>query len=276
MHVSMATDAGKPGVPNEDFAGAVPGAAVLLDGAGIPGAESICRHGVAWYTHRLGGALLGALSRADGQPLVAILATAIGEIADDHRATCDLADPSSPQATVAMLRAYRGRLDHLLLADSFLVLDRVAGGVEVVTDEREVTARRICSAPLEGLRAGTPEYDRVRASCVEAIRARRNQPGGYWIAKDDPGAAQHAVTGSRQLHDLRSAALLSNGASRIVSPYGLTDWPGVLDLLDGHGPAEIIHRVRQAEARNSAHPDAQPPDDATVLRCTRDPMPGSA
>ena len=41
MHVSMATDAGKAGQPNEDFAGAVPGAAVLLDGAGIPGTESM-------------------------------------------------------------------------------------------------------------------------------------------------------------------------------------------------------------------------------------------
>jgi hypothetical protein len=51
------------------------------------------------------------------------------------------------------------------------------------------------------------------------LRARRNQPGGYWIAKDDPRAADEAVTGSRPLHDLDSVALLSNGASRIVSPY---------------------------------------------------------
>lgn len=41
MDVSMATSAGHPGHENEDFAGAVPGAAVLLDGAGIHGTESI-------------------------------------------------------------------------------------------------------------------------------------------------------------------------------------------------------------------------------------------
>jgi hypothetical protein len=81
----MATSAGHAGRPNEDFVGAVPGAAVLLDGAGIPGTESICRHGVAWYTHRLGGALLGRLSRADGQDLSAILAATLDEIAADHR-----------------------------------------------------------------------------------------------------------------------------------------------------------------------------------------------
>ena len=268
MQVSMATSAGKAGEPNEDFAGAVPGAAVLLDGAGIPGTESICSHGVAWYTHRLGGALLGQLSQDDGRDLAAILATAIGEIAADHRDTCDITNPSSPQATVLIIRAHGGHLDYLLLADSFLVLDQAGGGPQVITDEREVTARRICSAPLDGVPRGAPEYDRIRESCVEALRALRNQPGGYWIAKDDPHAAEQAVTGSRPLHDLASFALLSNGASRIVSPYGLIDWPGVLELLGAHGPAEIIRRVRQAEAGTSGRPDARVPDDATVAHCT--------
>jgi hypothetical protein len=264
----MATSAGTAGRPNEDFAGAVPGAAVLLDGAGIPGTESICSHGVAWYTHRLGGALLGRLSRHDGHDLAAILATAIEEIAADHRGTCDTTDPSSPQATVAIVRAHRGRLEHLLLADSFLVLDQARGGPRVLTDEREVTARRICSAPLDGVPAGTPEYDRIRESCVAALRARRNRPGGYWIAKDDPRAADEAVTGSRPLAELDGVALLSNGASRLVSPYGLTDWAGVRQLLGAHGPEEIIRRVRQAEAHTSADPDAPVPDDATVVHCT--------
>ncbi|MGC4789597.1 hypothetical protein ACLQ22_17395 [Micromonospora sp. DT178] len=268
MYVSMATSAGRIGRPNEDFVGAVPGAAVLLDGAGIPGTESICCHGVAWFTHRLGGALLGRLSRDDGRNLAAILADAIGETAADHDSVCDIANPSSPHATVVIVRARRGRLDHLLLADSFLVLDQVRGGPQVITDEREVTVRRICSAPLDGVPGGTPEYDRLRDSCVEALRARRNQPGGYWIAKDDPHAAEEAVTGSRPLHDLDGAALLSNGASRIVSPYGLTDWPGVLDLLGADGPAEIIRRVRQAEVRARGGPDDPVPDDATVAHCT--------
>ena len=63
MRVARLPAPGKPGWPNEDFVAAVPTAAVLLDGAGIAGTESICRHGVAWYTHRLGGVLLGRLSR---------------------------------------------------------------------------------------------------------------------------------------------------------------------------------------------------------------------
>ncbi len=264
MQVSMATSAGRADRPNEDFVGAVPGAVVLLDGAGIPGAESLCFHGVAWYTHRLGGALLGHLSRGDGRDLAAILATAIGEIAGEHGDTCDIADPSSPQATVAMVRAHQGRLDWLLLADCFLVLDRADAGPQVVTDEREMAARRECSAPLAGVVRGTAEYDRVRASCVTALRARRNQPGGYWIAKDDPRAAREAVTGSQPLASVNGVALLSNGVSRIVSPYGRTDWPGLLDLLHTPGPAGVIARVRQAEAQTAADADAPAPDDATV------------
>jgi hypothetical protein len=269
----MATSAGTAGRPNEDFAGAVPAAAVLLDGAGIPGTESICSHGVAWYTHRLGGALLGRLSRGDGRDLTTILAGAIDEIAAGHRGTCDITHPASPQSTVAIIRAQRGRLDHLLLADSFLVLDRAGAGPLVVTDDREAAARRVCSAPLAGVPVGTPEYDRVRASCAEALRARRNQPGGYWIAKDDPHAAEEAVTGSRPLRDLEGVALLSNGASRVVSPYGLTDWPGVLALLAAGGPAAVLRRVRQAEA-GSVRPAAPVPDDATVVHCTH--LPGAA
>jgi hypothetical protein len=252
QQLNMVTSAGRAGRPNEDFVGAVPGAVVLLDGAGIPGASELCSHGVAWYTHRLGGALLGGLSSGGGN-LAAILGAAISSVADDHRATCDIAHPNSPQATAAIVRADASRLEYLLLADSYLLLD----GPEVLTDGREVAARRACSAPLEDVAPGTPEYARVLNACRAEMRARRNQPGGYWIAKDDPRAAEEAVTGSRPLSDV---ALLSNGASRIVDPYALTDWPGVLDVLRAEGPAEVIRRVREAEAGSGA----AAPDDATV------------
>ena len=268
MRIDMATGGGHAGRPDEDFVGAAPGAVVLLDGAGIPATEAICSHGVAWYTHRLGGALLGRLSRDHERDLGAILADAIDEIAADHRGTCDLTDPSSPQATVAIVRVHQDRLDHLLLADSFLVLAQIHGDPVVLTDDREVAVRRVCTAPLDGVLSGTPEYDRLLESCVEAFRGRRNRPGGYWIAKDDPRAAGEAVIGSRPLRDVDGFALLSNGASRIVDPYGAADWPGVLDLLRADGPAEIIRRVRRAEAGTSAVPD-----DATVAPCTDLPRP---
>lgn len=236
----MATSAGHPGRPNEDFVGAVPGAVVLLDGAGIPDTETICRHGVAWYAQTLGAALLtrlGAVAPAEA------LADAIDHVAGLHRHTCDLANPSSPQATVAVARFVDEHVEYLVLADAYAVL-----GSRVVVDPRELAVRNECLASYAD-----------HSSVVDALRARRNQPGGYWIAKDDPDAAAEAVTGRVPLADLDAVALLSNGASRIVDPYGLTDWPGLMALLRDAGPDELLRRVRAA--------DSETPDDATVAFC---------
>jgi hypothetical protein len=260
MKVAMATSPGH-GRPNEDFVGAVPGAVVLIDGAGIPGMESVCSHGVAWYAHTLGATVLGHLSRTSGAELVAALGDAIDHVAGQHRHTCDLASPISPQATVAVVRYDAERLDYLVLADAFVVLDTPGSEPQVLTDPREVDARTDVSAVLDGLATGTAEHERAMQQATDDLRARRNRPGGYWIAKDDPVAAAHAVTGSVPLGRLDGAALLSNGASRVVDPYGLVDWPTALDLMRTQGPSEIIRRVRAAES------DGRRPDDATAAFC---------
>src|SRR5690606_24582782 len=96
------------------------------------------------------------------------------------------------------------------------------------------------------------------------LRAHRNRPGGFWVAKDDPGAAAEAVTGTCPASGLAGAALPSNGASRVVD-FGLADWAEVMAVRTASGPAEIIRRVRQAEAR-----DQVPPDDATIAHCVPD------
>lgn len=273
MKVMMASNPGHVGQPNEDFVGAVPGAVVLLDGAGIPGTDSICRHGVAWYSHTLGATLLGQLSREPGTDLVAALADSIGQVSGQHRHTCDIANPSSPQSTVAIIRFDEDGVDFLVLADVFVVLDSSEARPQVVTDSREVSVRSECSSVLRGLPTGTPEYERTKLSVIDAIRGRRNQSGGYWIAKDDPHAAMQAVTGSIPLGHLNGAALLSNGASRVVDPYRLAEWPAVLDLMRTKGPDEILRRVREAETEARATdsiPDIRLPDDATVAYC--DPL----
>ncbi|WP_460525684.1 protein phosphatase 2C domain-containing protein [Flindersiella endophytica] len=233
----MATRPGTAGRENEDFVAALPGAVVLLDGAGIRGAEALCRHGTAWYTHRLGGALVGRLSRGDGLPLADLLAGAISEVTDAHRDTCDVEDPSSPQATVALFRIDGERADYLVLSDSFVVFEPTGAAPEVVTDHREVDLRRrVQTLP--------------RPEAIKVFRANRNRPGGYFIAKDDPRVAAEAVTGSRPLEGLAAVALLSNGVANSA-----TDWPGLLVLLDEVGPAEVIRRF-------------QADDDATIAYCS--------
>lgn len=272
MQVVMATSPAKPDQPNEDFTGAVPNAVVLLDGAGLAGTTSTCLHGVAWYTRRLGGALLGQLAADDGQDLTAILGQAIAQVADAHRDTCDISDPSSPSATVTIFRVDDNRADYLVLADSVLVLDRAGDAPEVITDGRVDAVGSRYRAAMDAAPNGTIEHDQALREYIEALRAHRNQPGGFWVAADDPGAAAEAPTGSRPAESLSSAVLLSDGASRIVDQFALADWPAVLALIAAEGPAEVIRQVRAAETsdpQGRRWPRAKTHDDATLARCTR-------
>lgn len=258
--LTMATCAGHRGRDNEDFVGAVVDAVVLVDGAGITGIEEICRHGIAWYSHRLGATILARLSlaqaRAD-ESLTAIVSAAIDEVTDAHRSTCDVADPSSPSATVAVVRVAGGQADYLLLGDSVLVLDAVDAPVQVVEDRREPDIARPYWQQLAVLGAGGVGADQVREQFITAFRAQRNQPGGFWVAKDSGNVVEHAATGSRPTAEMRTVTLLSNGASRAVDRFGLMDWPQV----PAHQPRELIRLVREAEKANGVAPD-----DATAVR----------
>jgi len=205
-------------------------------------------------------AVLTSLSSSYAQPGSAV--------AGRHRHTCDIANPSSPQSTVAIIRFDDDRADFLVLADVYVVLDMLDAWPQVVTDTREVSVRRECTAALHALPAGTLEYEQAQQSVIDALRARRNQPGGYWIAKDDPHAATQAVTGSLPLGRLNGATLLSNGASRIVDPYHLSEWPTVLELVRTRGPDEILRQIREAETEVAGPlPGFHHSDDATVAYC---------
>lgn len=143
-------------------------------------------------------------------------------------------------AALSRTPAAAGLIEHLVLGDSVLVLDRADGAPLVVSDPREVVISRSYRSALEAAAAGSDEYHRV----LRDLRANRNRPGGFWVAKDDPRAADEAVTGSCPISELTGAVLLSNGASRIVDRFRLAGWPGVMAVLASNGPAEIIRRVR--------------------------------
>ena len=271
MQVSWATSAGHPERPdhvNEDFVGAVTDAVVLLDGAGIPGAEHLCRHGVEWYTRRLGAAVLARLP-GHGRDLADLLAEAIAEVADLHRDTCALEDSASPQAAVAVVRLADERLDVLVLGDCHVVVAGAGAGEPssplLVTDGREAAVRAECLGALSGMAPGTDEFDRALEAVKAAFRARRNTPGGFWVAKDEPAAAREAVLATASLRHVTGVGVLSNGATRLVDPYGVAGWPDVVRTLAEDGPTELVRAVREAEdgaARQGAGWDA--PDDATA------------
>jgi len=137
-----------------------------------------------------------------------------------------------------------------MLADSHLLLGGTTGECpKVVTDVREVAVRRECTARLEGLEAGSRDHQVALDACKQEFRSRRNQPGGYWIAKDDPQAAEEAVTGAVPLAGLTDVALLSNGVTRLVDPYGLATRSTLLDQCRTDGPGAVLEQLRAPRGR---------------------------
>ena len=183
------------------------------------------------------------------------VAAAIDEVTDSHRDTCRVTDPSSPCATVAVVRVAASQVDHLLLGDSVIVLDLVDGPPHVVEDRREPDLARPLEKSLAGLAPGSQEYERALDAARGRFRAARNQPGGFWVAKDDGGVVAEASVGSHALAEVGGVAVLSNGASRVVDRFGLLTWA----QLTTHDPDDLIRMVREAEQAGGV-----PTDDATA------------
>ena len=267
MRVLLGSEPGAAERPNEDFAAAIPGAAVLLDGAGyVPDSATGCVHGVAWYARTLGG-LLAAGACDDRVPLPDLVGRGIEQVSRMHAGTCDLRNPATPSATVIVARQRGGTLEYLVLCDSVLLLLPRAGEPSAITDTQlEETQARL--RPAASLPAGTSEYSAAWRAYGQRLEAARNQPGGFWLAAADPGAAGHAVTGAEPLAALSAVALLSDGASRLADRFCLANWAELGAILTGEGPAGLIRRVRTAEASDpegERWPRGKIYDDATAV-----------
>jgi hypothetical protein len=127
-----------------------------------------------------------------------------------------------------------------------LALD-LSTGLRVVTDDREAKIGRQFRAEMDALPNGTPQHEKAHREYVENLRAHRNRPGGFWVASTEPEAAAQALTGSVPRTQVRAAAVLSDGASRLVDRFGLATWEDVLKTLDTLGPRELLRQVREAE-----------------------------
>jgi hypothetical protein len=271
VRAALASAPGTVGVANEDFAAATGTAAVLLDGVTTPpGYQTGCSHGVAWFARTLGALLLAACSDPASGSLTDCLRYAISQVRELHGGSCDLTHPGTPTATVVAIRTTGENLEHLILADSSLVLTMVAGETEIITDRRVDEAARGLRAAL----ARVPRDDPRRAAAVRehvtAVERLRNAPGGFWVAAPDPAVAEHALTGSRPLATLRSALLLSDGVARLADEFGLATFPELALDASRDGPASLIRRVRAAEASDphgSRWKRGKVSDDATAVYC---------
>ncbi|MFI8079833.1 hypothetical protein ACIF6L_03390 [Kitasatospora sp. NPDC086009] len=266
MRVSIATLPG--GLrPNEDWVGATPSLAVVLDGLSTVGLDTGCRHGVPWYVGQLGGHLIAALAD-HGRSLSSGLAQALEQVAALHPG-CDLANPGTPSATVSILRAGGGQLDYLVLADSPIVFER-DGEYLVKTDLRVDTVVPELRAETERFATGTPEHTESVRRMVTAQRLTRNTPGGYWVAASTGEAAGHALTGVMPQDGVTAAAVMSDGAAGLVTDYNAASWPEVFAKLRAAGADGLISYVREVEATDPdgvRWPRYKASDDAAVAFC---------
>lgn len=177
MRVTLASLPAEPGRENEDFAAAAPEAAVLLDGAGVAGAETGCIHGVAWFSATLGGLLLSTITAHPTRPLAECLADSIRAVRSLHAGTCDLAYRASPTSTVVAVRANAGALEYLVLGDSSLLLAEGDGSTTVVTDRRLDDVGKRLRGPVDALPTGSPEHAAALAEYRDTLTALRNRPG---------------------------------------------------------------------------------------------------
>jgi hypothetical protein len=243
----------------------------VLDGVSSPDDMGTgCVHGVRWYVRQLGMALLHKLETTPS--LRDCLANAIKTVAASHAATCDVAHPGTPSATVAIVRERERSWDFLVLSDTTIVFDCYSG-LQVVSDDSVETVALAERHASRASHAGTAEHDERLRDLITAQRRLRNTPHGYWLAGSQPEAADHAIVGSIALADVRRAAVLTDGAARIVEPFHVADWNGLLDILSSEGPRQLIRQVRRAEASDPhgrRWPRYKPIDDATVayLTCT--------
>lgn len=228
MQVVLATEPGTPGWPNEDFAAVAPGAAVLLDGC------------TTWPPGTVTGCVHGVAwyARTLGTALLAGIT----------------ADPQVPLAGA--------------------LADAIAQVRDLHRDTCDLTSPITPAATVTAVRA-EPEgigYLALSDSSIAADYGDGRPPlivtDRHRGAKASPDAARDATTGTLPRDGLRGVALLSDGATRITDLYQLLAWPAVIDVVRGHGPAELIRQVRAAE---DSDPDCQrwprdkPQDDATVV-----------
>jgi hypothetical protein len=83
---------------------------------------------------------------------------------------------------------------------------------------------------------------------VDAQRAQRNQPGGYWIGEAEPEAADHAIVRRWPRDEVTAAVAVTDGVADAVDSYGVVETWTDLAQQAIHQPASLLELVDQAEA----------------------------
>ncbi|MFB7763578.1 hypothetical protein [Streptomyces xiamenensis] len=267
MEVSAASVPGSSTVENQDGFYSTRTMAIVLDGLSVPaGLPMGCRHSTPWLVHQIG---TGLISRAEGAEvsLATALAATIEAVNDLHGESCDLSRGTVPASTAVILRQRGEHLDYLVLSDSVLLLD-IGDELKVVTDNRvEDVARESMKSALSSP-IGTREHAEKVSELVRVQQGLRNVEAGYWVASTAPEAASQAITGTVSLSRVKRAALLTDGATRLVDTFSHLTWSQLFQVLEDSGPSALISKTREqedADPEGVRWPRFKKSDDATAL-----------
>ncbi|WP_410664476.1 hypothetical protein [Amycolatopsis sp. lyj-84] len=211
--------------PTEDHVAVLDNAVVILDGATSPHPDLPPG---GWYASLLVRSLSQALSAEPEADLAALLAGSIADVARRE----GLEPGHSPSSTVSIARWTDDTVDGLVLADSPIIAFGPSGA-DPLTDDRLATLR-----DSGQLRTGAD------------VRAKRNAPGGFWVAEAEPKAATEAVRRSWPRSEVEALLLATDGVAIGVDEYGLFDWPEVLAMSRKRGPDAVLDAVRTAEKQD--------------------------
>ncbi len=283
----IATLPSAPDRPNEDAAGALGDALVLMDGAGMPAATRAgCHHSVHWFAKAATGRYLHLLQDR-ALTMKEALAQTISDIRQLHDGECDL-EAGSPSATVVATRRAGDRLEYLVLCDSTLAIATAtdsepaigprtgprpgpASGVTVVCDDRLAEVHHPLDRRLAELRGRLdPARDAADPELIDTLRRRdlavRNAPGGFWCVGHRPEAAAHALTGEVPLRRVQGVVLASDGAMRLAELFGELTPEQLATAYLRDGADRWLARTREVEeTRRHEAPWRKAHDDATVV-----------
>lgn len=210
---------------NDDRVFCTPWSTILLDGASSHTGDQGLSGGK--YANALGQAVC---ERVDiDQPLSSILTHSIAAAADRLSLQALTVRPSSTAAIVRLREPSTSTSDQvevLVLGDSVVVVGMADGQRHVLTDERLAElALPQASEYRRRMRQGHGFDERHRALLSElqlSERQHRNTPGGYWIASEDPAAANEAVNAAFPVDLVRWVVLASDGVSDVLEAAGLS------------------------------------------------------
>jgi hypothetical protein len=264
MFFSAATEPGSSESSNEDWVAATPDMVIVLDGVTVNEEfRSSCIHGTPWYVKQLGTRLLTEAAHYKVS-LKDALRSAISATARLHEDTCQLHQIGAPSAAAAVLRVNQHEIEYIVLADITIVL-KGSQGLEIISDDR-------VSGSVEDLTGKSNSF----AEIMERRSRYRNRENGYWVAAADPNVVDHVVAGSMPKEDFDSAAVMSDGVSRLVHTFDHLSWTGLMDLAHQDGPSAVIQTIRKLELSDTKRerwPRFKVSDDATLALVSADPAP---